>query len=273
MSLEINELKQRIDELKRITDQFPSGGTLAAKDVTGLVETILREVFHQGLLLLEESEQQAIHKTIEKMDNNKVGVEKFTFGHLNNLFNQTQFFEKYAKALQTKTEVVELINLQKFVTLRNKLTHQHAQLSKIDAKFLIQCLELFVDTFICEETVTKSSIFYVPRAKNEYFTGREEILKQLYVKLQQNQVVALNQKAPTIAVHGLGGIGKTQTLIEYAYRCRDQSIYQTILWLSADSKESFESGFQTLATELGFSVEGKSFEEIKKICGKLVFNA
>jgi len=264
MPLEINELKQRIHELKAITEQFSSGGTLAAKDVTGLVETILREVFHHAFPCLEETDQQIILKAIEKLDNNKVGVERFTFGHLNNLFNQTQFFEKYVKALQTRVEVVELINLTKFVQLRNKLIHKDAQLSKIEAKFLIQCLELFVDTFMTEETITKSSIFYVPRSRNEYFTGREEILKELHHKLQQNQVVALNQKAPSVALHGLGGIGKTQTLIEYAYQCRDKNSYQAILWMSADSQESFEASIRTLAFELALPIEGKPFDEIRK---------
>jgi len=264
MPLEINELKQRIHELKAITEQFSSGGTLAAKDVTGLVETILREVFHHAFPCLEETDQQIILKAIEKLDNNKVGVERFTFGHLNNLFNQTQFFEKYVKALQTRVEVVELINLTKFVQLRNKLIHKDAQLSKIEAKFLIQCLELFVDTFMTEETITKSSIFYVPRQRNEYFTGREEILKELHHKLQQNQVVALNQKAPSVALHGLGGIGKTQTLIEYAYQCKDKNSYQTIVWMSADSQESFEASIRTLAFELALPIEGKPFDEIRK---------
>ncbi len=107
------------------------------------------------------------------------------------------------------------------------------------------------------------SVFYVPRSRNEYFTGREEILKELHHKLQQNQVVALNQKAPSVALHGLGGIGKTQTLIEYAYQCKDKNSYQSILWMSADSQESFDANIRTLAFELKLPIKEKTFEEIR----------
>jgi|WetSurMetagenome_2_1015567.scaffolds.fasta_scaffold11555_4 tetratricopeptide (TPR) repeat protein len=147
------------------------------------------------------------------------------------------------------------------IATKFKLEHEINELKQYIAT-LEEPIKKPVEIF---ETKKDQRIFYVPRVRNDYFTGRKEILKQLHEKLQQNQVVALNQKTQSsIAVHGLGGIGKTQTLIEYAYRCRKEGIYQAILWLSADSKESFELGFQTLAFELKIPIEGKPFEEIKK---------
>src|SRR5215813_1613740 len=56
----------------------------------------------------------------------------------------------------------------------------------------------------------------VPLPRNPYFTGREELLKTLHQHLSGDQrAVALSQSA---ALHGLGGIGKTQIALEYAYR-------------------------------------------------------
>jgi tetratricopeptide (TPR) repeat protein len=52
----------------------------------------------------------------------------------------------------------------------------------------------------------------------------------------------------TVAVSGLGGIGKTQTAIEYAYRYRND--YNTILWVKAESLESITSDFVTIAHQL-----------------------
>jgi tetratricopeptide (TPR) repeat protein len=47
------------------------------------------------------------------------------------------------------------------------------------------------------------------------------------------------------AISGLGGIGKTQIALEYAYRyARD---YQAVLWTLADTRESLISGYTTLA--------------------------
>ena len=47
------------------------------------------------------------------------------------------------------------------------------------------------------------------------------------------------------AISGLGGIGKTQIAIEYAYRHRDD--YQAVLWVPADTRDALVSGFTNLA--------------------------
>ena len=47
------------------------------------------------------------------------------------------------------------------------------------------------------------------------------------------------------AISGLGGIGKTQTAVEYAYRYRDK--YQAVLWLNAESPLALKAGCGELA--------------------------
>ena len=51
-------------------------------------------------------------------------------------------------------------------------------------------------------------------------------------------------KATTTAVTGLGGIGKTQTVIEYAYRYHEN--YQTVLWVRAKSSDTITADFVTI---------------------------
>jgi TIR domain-containing protein len=51
----------------------------------------------------------------------------------------------------------------------------------------------------------------IPYARNPLFTGRENVIKRLYDTLKASK---------TAAISGLGGIGKTQTAVEYAYRYR-----------------------------------------------------
>ena len=45
-----------------------------------------------------------------------------------------------------------------------------------------------------------------------------------------------NETALTQAISGLGGVGKTQIAAEFAYRQRN--VYETILWVDAESEGS-----------------------------------
>ena len=84
----------------------------------------------------------------------------------------------------------------------------------------------------------------VPYLRNPYFTGRAAILAQIEAALASSDTPA----APSQAIAGLGGIGKTQTAIEYAYRHRDQ--YRAVLWVRADTETNLVSGYCELAEVL-----------------------
>lgn len=83
-------------------------------------------------------------------------------------------------------------------------------------------------------------IFSVPLLRNRYFVGREEILGRLLTNFNDGETVQ--------ALNGLGGIGKTQTALEYAYRHRQD--YKFVLWANAHSRESLITDFATMATLL-----------------------
>lgn len=83
------------------------------------------------------------------------------------------------------------------------------------------------------------AIWNVPYPPNLLFTGRDDVLAQLVSMLHTGQPHAIS---------GLGGIGKTQIAIEYAYRHRQE--YQAVLWTLADTRESLVSGYVTIARQL-----------------------
>lgn len=91
-----------------------------------------------------------------------------------------------------------------------------------------------------------SSLWNVPYRRNPFFTGREEILAHLYNTLRSSNAAALTQAQ---AISGLGGIGKTQIAVEYAYRNREH--YKAIFWINASARNAISADFVAIATLLG----------------------
>src|SRR5260370_39115952 len=58
-------------------------------------------------------------------------------------------------------------------------------------------------------------VWTLPFARNPLFFGRDDLLTRMHTNLYAGRVTALSQ---TQAISGLGGIGKTQLALEYAYR-------------------------------------------------------
>ena len=92
------------------------------------------------------------------------------------------------------------------------------------------------------ERTINAQFWTIPYRRNPFFTGREQQLTHLWDQLTQRKAATLTQ---TQAISGLGGIGKTQTAIEYAYRYREQ--YQTVLWANATARPTLLSDFVKMA--------------------------
>ena len=112
-----------------------------------------------------------------------------------------------------------------------------------------------------------SGVWNVPHSRNPHFTGRDELLDQLrqqftpagqYAPAQIGRV-ALTQPQ---AIKGLGGIGKTQIAVEYAYRSRDQGHYTHTLWINAATEETMITSFTEIAALLpSFSAKDETDQQ------------
>jgi tetratricopeptide (TPR) repeat protein len=90
------------------------------------------------------------------------------------------------------------------------------------------------------------SIFSVTYARNPFFSGRDAFLGVLTQELAAQKPRQYNHR---IALYGLGGVGKTQVALEYAYR--HQSDYMYVFWVSAVDQTQILSGFANIARLTG----------------------
>lgn len=85
----------------------------------------------------------------------------------------------------------------------------------------------------------------VPYRYNDIFTGRDLLLEQIRSVLTSAKKVAINQQA---AVSGLGGIGKTQIALRYAwlhfYKAEN---YRYVFWVNADSDATLSQSYREIA--------------------------
>ena len=89
---------------------------------------------------------------------------------------------------------------------------------------------------------TLPGVWNVP-PRNPNFTGRVGELGRLRTWLEAHPAVTVH------AVHGMGGVGKTQTVIEYAYRYADD--YDLVWWFNAEHATAVGDQFTVLAAEIG----------------------
>jgi tetratricopeptide (TPR) repeat protein len=90
-------------------------------------------------------------------------------------------------------------------------------------------------------------LWIVPFERNPRFTGRETLLAQL-----QDRLFAKHHTSK-IAITGLGGIGKTQLVLELLYRIKDRHKGSLIMWIPVTSAESVHQGYLKIAKQLKIS--------------------
>ncbi|WP_327714111.1 FxSxx-COOH system tetratricopeptide repeat protein [Streptomyces sp. NBC_00490] len=85
-------------------------------------------------------------------------------------------------------------------------------------------------------------------ARNASFTGRDTLLVQL------RQALAADSRVAVQALHGRGGVGKTQLAIEYAYRFAGE--YELVWWVASEDPALIPDQLAALALHTGAAPAG-----------------
>jgi hypothetical protein len=87
----------------------------------------------------------------------------------------------------------------------------------------------------------------VPYPRNANFVGRDSYLASL-----RKHFIADAAEGKHQALHGLGGMGKSQIALEYAYRHREH--YTLVWWLPAEDPTALGLAFSRLARAVGLKL-------------------
>jgi len=94
----------------------------------------------------------------------------------------------------------------------------------------------------------------VPFDRNTRFTDRELELARL------RSMLFAHDQFTKVAVSGLGGVGKTQLVLELLYRLRENNKQYSAIWIQATTIESLNQGYHALAQRLG--IRGAGAEDV-----------
>ena len=83
----------------------------------------------------------------------------------------------------------------------------------------------------------------LPYIRNGYFTERDRVFEDICAGFQSGSSIALTQ-----SITGMGGLGKTQTALEYAYRYAHK--YDWIWWVQAESETTVLIAYKKFAEKM-----------------------
>ncbi|KAI0420494.1 hypothetical protein F5X98DRAFT_29554 [Xylaria grammica] len=116
--------------------------------------------------------------------------------------------------------------------------------------------------------------FQLDLFRNDKFTGRVDALERLHKSLGHHKE---HSRLDLVVLQGIGGIGKTELALEYAYS--HQKSYSSVFWVDCSTENSARHSFLQIANRLWRYYVGKAIEPaaldrlgLQEVFGKEAYN-
>jgi Cdc6-like AAA superfamily ATPase len=110
--------------------------------------------------------------------------------------------------------------------------------------------------------VSTDAPWIMPFERNPRFTGRGPQLAQLEEKLFARDYTT------KIAIMGLGGVGKTQLVLELLFRTKEKHQNCAIIWIRQPNTESLHQAYLDVAQRLGIQGWNEQNADVKALMQK-----
>ena len=255
----------------------------AIDDSGTLLESCMKTIYKNFLISISPEEKSELIKKEAEISKGK-SINQLMLGQLISLFSSGGIFKKYATIKQKGTRFFNHSLFNQINEIRIKCTHDDGtntfyESNEEEANFVFASIcniisELGLDTeesnnqlIIPEKSVWLDNL---PRPEYIEFIGRENDIAEVLKQLKGRSYI--------ISIGGIGGVGKSALALESAKKCKEEGIFDLIVWLSAKQKRldilgiadivpqvtSFEDVLNKILNELGVEGYDKYKVEAKK---------
>ncbi|KAH7304982.1 P-loop containing nucleoside triphosphate hydrolase protein [Stachybotrys elegans] len=102
----------------------------------------------------------------------------------------------------------------------------------------------------------RSRYRHLPLLQNAKFTGRDDVLSRIQAFLHPKLP---SKSTQSVALFGMGGVGKTQVALQYAYQYADT--YDIIIWIAAETPITIGQSFREVAQGLHLCHEAEELRD------------